>query len=387
MSDILSVPEQGTPTFFRHSAVPGLHIRPATLADDQKLVTLIAESMPSNGVLLSFERKPSYFKATHTQYDHPEAMLIASDDNPEHILGMFNIGTRACFINGEVKPLRYVGDLRINKTQRGKGFVQLMMLFIKATYPATEILQAVFLNDNLVAKKVLCENRPGVPRHHFSDQVETYTLTGFKSKKEFNRELGFALLTAADIPAVNRFIARMADYYNFLPAYDFNGLVQQQPYWNGLQLNDFTVVRRGEQIVGLFGLWDQKPFKQTRIADYGQLIALARPVYNAWAKLTNQLILPAKGNTVNYLMLHSLLCNPYDVDLHENMLRSAYQQAIDRNCYALCFTLAQRDPRRDCSKLFISRKVQAVHAFHCFEGDPIAQFDQKRISYLECGRI
>ena len=63
MSDILSVPKQGTPTFFRHTAVPGLHIRPATLADDQKLVTLIAESMPSNGVLLSFERKPSYFKA------------------------------------------------------------------------------------------------------------------------------------------------------------------------------------------------------------------------------------------------------------------------------------------------------------------------------------
>jgi hypothetical protein len=261
------------------------------------------------------------------------------------------------------------------------------MSYLKGCYPLGEVYQTVILNDNVIARKVLHESRPGVPAHYVADQVETYTLTGFKSQKELNRNLVIANMTRGDISAVNRFLRHMADYFNFLPAYDFKDLVAQHPYWSGLSINDFYIIKRAGQIVGLFGLWDQKPFKQTRIADYGKLIALVRPVYNYWAKLSNQLRLPQKGDTLHYMMLHSLLCNPYDIDLFENILRVAHQKAKDINCHAVCFTLAENDPRRDCRKLFISHKVQAIHAFHCFKDNPLNQFDTKRISYLECGRI
>ena len=372
---------------YRTKAVEGLHIRPARPVDDQQLVKLIAESMPSNGVLLSFERYPSYFKATQTQYEQPRVLVMVADEQPEKILAMFNLGTRNCFINGMVKPLRYVGDLRIGKTTRGKGLINLLMSYVKNCLPLDEVYQTVILNDNVVARKVLHENRPGVPAHYVADQVETHTLTGFKVKKELNRNLSVVNMTRGDISAVNRFIRHMADYYNFLPAYDFKGLVAQDPYWTGLSINDFYIVKRGGQIVGLFGLWNQKPFKQTRIADYGKLIAFVRPVYNYWAKLSHQLRLPQKGDTLTYMMLHSLLCNPYNTDLFENILRVAHQKTCERKCYALCFTLAENDPRRDCSKAIISQKVQAIHAFHCFKDNPLKQFDAKRISYLECGRI
>ena len=385
--DATSKPLVQTDDIFRTKLVEGLHVRSAQRGDDQKLVKLIAESMPANGVLLSFERFPSYFKATCTQYEQPWVMVMAADDQPDKILAMFNLGSRNCFINGMVKPLRYVGDLRIGKTTRGKGLMSLFMLYVKHTFPDQEIYQTVILNDNVVARKVLHENRPGVPAHYVADQVETHTLTGFKVKKELNRNLHVSHMTRGDISAVNRFIRHMADYYNFLPAYDFKGLIAQDPYWTGLSVNDFYMVKRGGQIVGLFGLWNQKPFKQTRIADYGKFIAFVRPVYNYWAKLSHQLRLPQKGDTLNYMMLHSLLCNPYDTDLFENILRIAYQKACDRKCYALCFTLAENDPRRDCSKVIVSQKVQAIHAFHCFKDNPLKQFDTKRISYLECGRI
>lgn len=372
---------------YRTIAVKGLHIRPAHTADDAQLVKLIAESMPTNGVLLSFERYPSYFTATQTQYEQPRVMVMVADEQPEKILAMFNLGIRNCFINGIVKPLRYVGDLRIGKTTRGKGLIHLLMGYLKTCLPLDEIYQTVILNDNVIARKVLHENRPGVPAHYVADQVETHTLTGFKAKKSLNRNLSVAQMTRGDASAINRFIRHMADYYNFLPAYDFKGLVTQQPYWNGLTVNDFYMIKRTGQIVGLFGLWNQKPFKQTRIADYSKLIAVLRPVYNYWAKQSHQLRLPPKGSTLDYLMLHSLLCNPYDINLFEDMLRIAHREAVVRDCHALCFTLAEDDPRRDCTKRIISQKVQAIHAFHCFKDNPIKQFDAKKISYLECGRI
>ncbi len=372
---------------FRAKSVEGLHIRPAHLMDDQQLVKLIAESMPSNGVLLSFERFPSYFTATHTQYEQPHVMVIVADEQPEKILAMFNLGTRNCYINGLVKPLRYVGDLRINKTTRGKGLINLLMLYLKQCFPLDETYQTVVLNDNMTARKVLHENRPEVPTHYMCDRVETHTLTGFKTKKQLSNHLSINPMTAKDIKGVNRFIQYMADYYNFLPAYDFNGITAEDPYWNGLSFNDFYIVKRAGQIVGLYGLWNQGSFKQTRIAEYGKFIAAIRPAYNYWAKRTKQLCLPKKGETLNYMMLHSVLCNPYDADLFENMLRAAHQHAINKQYYAICFTLAETDPRRNCSTQFISQKVQAIHGFHSFEGNPLNRFDAKRISYLECGRI
>ena len=385
--ETLVKPLRQSTEMYRTKMVEGLHVRPAHISEDQQLVKLIAESMPSNGVLLSFERYPSYFKATQTQYEQPWVMVMAADDQPEKILAMFNLGTRHCYINGLAKPLRYVGDLRIGKTTRGKGLMNLFMLYVKHTFSDQEIYQTVILNDNVIARKVLHANRPGVPAHYISDQVETHTLTGFKVKKQLNPNLSVTHMTRADITPINRFIQHMADYYNFLPAYDFNELLAQHPYWNGLSINDFYIVRRGGQIVGLFGLWNQKSFKQTRIADYSQLISFVRPAYNYWAKLTHQLRLPQKGNTLNYMMLHSALCNPYDTELFENILRIAHQKSAAQKCHAICFTLAENDPRRDCKKVIISQKVQAIHAFHCFHDNPLNQFDAKRISYLECGRI
>ncbi|XID75612.1 GNAT family N-acetyltransferase [Alkanindiges sp. WGS2144] len=372
---------------FRTNAVQGFHLRPATVADDPQLVNLIAESMPANGVLLSFERCPSYLTAAYTQFERPCVMVAAADDQPEKILAMYNLGVRNCFINGVVKPLRYVGDLRINKTARGTGLISLLMSHLKECYSQDELYQTVILNDNMVARRVLHESRPEVPPHYMADQVETYTLTSFKTKKDINPNLRVSPMTLGDISAVNRFVRHMADYYNFLPAYNFRGLAAHEPYWNGLRVDDFFVIRRAGQIVGLFGLWNQKTFKQTRIADYSKLTGLMRPAYNYWAKLRGQLSLPQKGSALNYLMLHSVLCNPYNTSLFEDILRVAHQKACKRGTEAICFTLAENDPRRDCKQLFIAQKVQAMHVFHCFKDNPLKHFDARRISYLECGRI
>lgn len=361
-------------------------VRPATLHDDEQLIKMITKMMPCAGIKVSFERYPSYLKASHAHYNQPQAMVVVSKREPHIVLAMFNVGTRNCYINGSIKSLRYVGDFRINDF-KNIHLIKLLMDYLRLTYPPGELYQSIMLSDQSTLLHTLADKDSGAPKRFPVDSIETHTLTGFKFNKQLNPSITVSTMSASDISNVNRFVIHMSDYYNFLPAYDFNDLIKGDTYWLGLNLNDFLVFKRNDQIVGLCGLWDQTVFKQIRIAHYGAAVSWLKPLYNYWAKINKQVQLPTKGGLYKCLMLHSALCNPYDTELFDSMLRVAHQTAIKKNFKAICFTLAKNDPRRDCSQQFVSQKICASHGFHSFSGNPLKQFDSKRISYLECGRI
>lgn len=361
-------------------------VRPANRHDDEQLVSINARTMVCAGIKLSFERYPSYLKASHTHYNQPQALVAVSKREPNTVLAMFNIGTRDCYINGSIKSLRYVGDFRVNDF-KNTHLIKLLMDYLHSTYPADELYQSIMLSEQSTLLHTLAHKESGAPRRFLVDSIETHILTGFKFSKQLNPNISVSTMSANDIGEVNRFVVHMSDYYNFLPAYDFNDLLKGDKYWLGLNLEDFLVFKRNDQIVGLCGLWDQTEFKQTRIGHYGAAVSWLRPLYNYWAKHNQQVQLPDRGSIYKCLMLHSALCNPYDTDLFESILRVAHQAAIKKNFKAICFTLPRNDPRRDCSQQFVSQKICASHGFHSFTGNPLKQFDSKRISYLECGRI
>src|SRR5690606_32497881 len=109
------------------------------------------------------------------------------------------------------------------------------------------------------------------------------------------------------ITAANDFILKMKDHYNFLPTYDFNGLLEgHHPFWKGMSLSDFFLIyNKDDQLVGLYGLWNQKSFKQTRVIDYSRPLKLMKPFYNVYANVRGVLSLPKVKGTFDYLMMHS----------------------------------------------------------------------------------
>jgi len=61
----------------------------------------------------------------------------------------------------------------------------------------------------------------------------------------------------------------MKQPYNFLPNDDFSGLAESDHlFWLG-NMNDFYFMyEQHNQVVGLYGLGNQKAFKQTRLIDH-----------------------------------------------------------------------------------------------------------------------
>lgn len=68
-------------------------------------------------------------------------------------------------------------------------------------------------------------------------------------------------------------------------------------------------------MVGLYGLWNQKPFKQTRVVQYSLPLKVLKPFYNVYAGIRGVLALPKVNHAFEYLMIHSTLCHPEHIDV------------------------------------------------------------------------
>ncbi|WP_180007878.1 MULTISPECIES: GNAT family N-acetyltransferase [unclassified Acinetobacter] len=385
--DVLDAPFDETALYHSKNETK-FAVRNATVEDDEQLMKISAETVPSNGITLSYERHPSYLAASHAQYNRPDLKVVVPVDDPSIVIAMMNLGWRYCYINGQPDLMRYVADLRMNPAYRGAKVMRLLMDYLHDEIPQDTIFESVVLNDNIVAASILHHERSGFPLPYFYDEIRTFTVSQAVKPKTFN-QYQFKTLTAERVDEANDFILKMKDHYNFLPSYDFNALVDgQNPFWACLNLDDFYLIYdQHNQLVGLYGLWNQKSFKQTRVIDYSRSLKLMKPFYNAYASVRGVLLLPKIHGTFDYLMLHSPLCHPEHLDVFASLIFHAKQQTKQRGKETYCITLAEKDPRIEWMKNTTSHVLKAKHYFHSFKANPYAAFDRKRISYFEVGRI
>jgi len=368
---------------------PDWVMRAANPADNQQLLALVASAMPSSGLMLSLSRQPDYTVACQAAFTQSETWVIAAADQPERLVGMYTLSARPCYVDGQVEMLRYLGDFRIDPAVRGQKLTRLVMRHLRTRLPEQYYAQAVVLADNKVAKQTLHRPHKDFVTHYTDQTLYTMTMTGCRraGRADAQSELTHRVAVAGDAPQMNAFMQSMAQHFNFLPRYDFADVLSQQPYWQGLHISDFSLVFRGRELVGLYGLWDQKSFKQTRVISYHPLIALIRPLYNIWARHNQRLLLPPKGELLEYLMLHSPLCQPEDIDAFDYMVQSAFAQTLQRGVAALCYSLTEQDPRRVVQSRHYGNVIRGLHGFYSFGENPAPRFDTQRLTYLECGRI
>jgi hypothetical protein len=216
--------------------------------------------------------------------------------------------------------------------------------------------------------------------------IYTHTITGCKKRPIEQGQIWSA--NASDIPAMNDFIREMAAYYQFLPTYDFRDLEAKHAYFKGISIEDFLIaVDDSGKIRGLVGLWNQKAFKQTRVVDYSRTIALFRPLYNFWSGLVGGFVLPAKGQTFDYLALHSPLTHPKDGDIFRQLLYRAWLSVRHQGKRAMTLTLSEADPRLAVLADFRSIPLKSCQYLIAFKEQHLPVLDAQRIPYFESGRL
>ncbi|MEB3790869.1 hypothetical protein [Acinetobacter sp. IK40] len=371
--------------------------REATLADDQALRALIAVPMTTKGVQISFQREPSYFKASDILYRHKLHVVIEDTEHQKNV-ACYSNGHRPCYVDKAIQNVRYASDLRVDPNYRGKSLVKVLGAHVKQTLHQPDFSQMIIFNDNYAARAAIQTGKSGIPDYYDEGLIETLTLTHLGNKRTIKAFLNHRTETERGeikscqarpehITAMNRFIAEMSQHYNFIPAYNFAELHAGHPYFSGLQLSDFQLYFQDGKLVGMFGLWDQHTIKQTKILHYSSAIGLVRPIYNVLTKVTKGMPLPKLGDSVRYHVLHSLLCHPQQLALHHLMLEDAQKISKQRGVGVVSFTLSHQDPRFQLNQFYKGERLTGMHGFISFQGDPRPNFNKHLIPYLEVGRI
>lgn len=361
-------------------------LRDAAPEDDAGILALVGAPQPSTGLTLGFERAPSYFLSARVSHQEPEVVVATRRDGTDAVVGIFNIGRREVFVDGERRRVPYVGDMRLAPGHQGGRLLVYFNRVLRERLGDGAWYQTVILQENRRSQDTFAQGgRAGLPVYHPFGKVVTSTITA--CRLALPAGLAARAATAADVPAMNAFVAAMAQHYQFLPAYDFNGVLRGDPYFRGLDIGDFRLVFRGDILVALGGLWPQKAYKQTRVLAYQPLLALLRPFWNLWAALRGGLRLPPAGGVIDYTMAHSPLSAPGDLEAFRALLASLWAGLRARGGRALCLSLADSDPRGDVVAGCGRHAITGQHFLACYDDAALPALDGRRIPYFECGRL
>jgi hypothetical protein len=239
--------------------------------DDAALRALLANNPMQGSIELAFLREPSYFAASAVQA--PFHQIVVARDGAD-VVGAGFRGVRPTFINGQVRDVGYLADLRLDSRYRGGSLVARGYRFFRALHGdgRAKLYLTVIADGNEMALQTIAGNRADLPRYVplgrvFSPAVR---LRGWKKRKadvEVKRSGAPAPppAGAAEVGGATRsFVLEQLSRKQFAPA--------------KLLVDDFYTAYDGDRIVGALAVWDQSAFKQTRVVRYRGAMRLLRHI-------------------------------------------------------------------------------------------------------------
>ena len=145
------------------------------------------------------------------------------------------------------------------------------------------------------------------------------------------------------------------------------------------------ILRENDAITGLASLWDQKPFKQTRVSGYAPLLRWLRPVYNGVSWFSGHLPLPAINSDNSYLMLHGVVVKDNQPQRFARLLRTIRYAAAGGQAIACGFD--SRDPLLAVARKHPGYALKSRHFIATYQPQQLGSLDLNRLQYPEVSRF
>jgi hypothetical protein len=292
------------------------------------------------------------------------------------------MGTRSereVYINGDVRRVGYLGQLRIVPELRGsrdillQGFAACRRLHDAGRVP---FYLASIVADNTRASRLLTSSRlqqgpRAFPRFDEYARIVTLLLRTRGLPPE-----GALRITRGDValrPAIAACITRNQRRFQFASRWRIN----EQDDECGPRIDDFFVALRGDRVIGCLARWDQRAFKQVRVRGYEPGLARWRLAINLFAPLLGAPRLPQPGEELRFAYLSHVAIDDDD----PRVLRALVDAARDVPALDyLVLGLAERHPllaafagmrvRRYVSQLYLVSWEDGHAAIEALDGRP-----------------
>jgi hypothetical protein len=363
----------------------------ATLADDDQLGELLAATPMEGRISIAFGRRPSYFAASAVD-GRTVQVGVARDVKSNRVIGMGSRAVGLRYVNGESIPVGYLSGLRLLKEFRGQaGLLARGYRFLRELHrdqTASYYLTTVAA-DNEAAAAVLTSGRAGLPIYHPIGNYHTVSIAvPAVARRSAGNTGAIVLRTAAahDRDAILTFLHEQRNNRQYVPVYEPQDLFSSAGLLKGLAPHDILLAVHQGQIVGTLAGWNQREFKQIIVHSYAGWLSSMRPLYNAWASVRHQPLLPKAGSALQATHGAIPIVRDDDVEVFQQLLWELLSRLQSRGERLLLIGLHESDPflpivRRHPGREYLT-KMYVVH--WPGEGPDFDQLKQ-RAPYLELG--
>jgi hypothetical protein len=320
-----------------------MEVSVAARQSDAELRALMARVPVGHGIVVTLERNPSFFEACRV---HGEVQVCVGRDRATgQVVGM---GTRAisrAYVNGIEANLGYLADLRLLPEYRNGLLVARAYRFLRELHGdgRTRLYTTVVFADNELALQTIASGRAGLPRYHNLGVMHYPGINLARRKPELRGDFRIAAGNETLLPAIVACLNRNGARRQFAPVHTV-GDFRPGGRWVGLSAENFLVAHRNDDVVAVVAIWDQRPFKQTRIRRYDGLYCWVAPCSTALHGFFGTPNFPHPGEIVPYCYFSFLAVDDDDLPVCRALLRAAYNEGARTGYLYAMISAHDRDP-------------------------------------------
>ncbi len=325
---------------------PTTRIRPATVADNERLLAFQARYAMRGGLPLRFDRSPDYFALHRCHSDDYRTWL--AEDHTGRVKGMASMVVRDGYLVGEKQRIAYLGDLRIAPDRElARIWVDYVAdrLADLARYEDVQHTYCCVIRDNRIATQSLfgTGKRTRLGFRHWRG----YSNVSIYARRFAGRRCGSVRITnasGADADALRAFLDHESRSQPFGCVFTTDEFARRLSAWPDFGIERFMIARNAQgRIVGCVAPWDAGRIKRIMLERLPRSLGALRYGFNAIAPLLGRPPIAAPGQPLQDTYLTHLHVSGRDPDIAQALLDAVWQR--ERSRYALLqLCLYDHDP-------------------------------------------
>lgn len=361
----------------------------ADCSDDPALQRILRESPMPGEISVAFCRQPSYFFGAGVQgkfYQVP----VARDRLNGEITGFITRAVKSVFINGEVREIGYLSNLRIESQYRGGTLLARGAKFLRQLHQdqKTPAYLQTIVEDNTDAKKLLTGGRAGLPSSYDLGRYLTFAINIYRKKKPVTYDIEIIKGTMALLDEIILCIHRNGAAKQFYPYYTKEDFYYENELLRGFKVEDFYIAVRKNKMVGVMGKWDQKDFKQTVVTGYYGKMKWIKPLYNLAARRVGFSPLPEPNSQIKSFYGSFIAVADNDLQVFRALLRAVYNDAVEKGYSYFWVGLHESDRLAEACKEYNHIKYTSrLYVMYWEDGEQFCRSVDCRVPYLELGTL
>lgn len=361
----------------------------AKKSDESALRRIARDNYMEGNIRLSVQREPDFFSSLEVEGRFIQVCL-GRDLRNNKVIGFAVRAIKEMFVNGSIRDIGYLSNLRLDKTYRGGTIIYRAYRFLKELHRDgwTQLYLTSILQDNQYAIKMLTSGRAGLPRYKDFGGYTAYAVGLKKKRGDLPVDLELRRGSEDMIEDVVLFLREEGKRKQFYPVYREADFLSTTGLLRGLRVDDLIIALRRSKVVGVIGLWDQTAVKQDVISGYSSLMRIIKPLWNAYAPLRDLPSLPVRDTPLNFFFASMNLVKNNKSEIFHALIEQLRSEGRERGFDHMVLGLHSRDTLNSVIMRYPSYRLRSrIFLVHWEDGEQLYGSLDDRIPYLEVAAL